>query len=300
MGDLPIFVAQDSADVWSRPDLFHLDDRGLPTFVAGVPPDYFAATGQLWGNPLYRWEAHAAEGFAWWIARLKAQIARVDLLRLDHFRGFQAYWEIPAGSLTAEAGRWAMGPGAAFLDAVRVGLGGLPLVAEDLGDISPEVESLRDKFELPGMRVLQFGLSGEPGTDFHLPFRFVNHCIAYSGTHDNDTALGWLATTRHLDAVQAHALEITGSDGDAFHWDVIRAAFASVADTVMIPLQDILGLGSSARMNVPGRAEGNWSWRYRHGQIHTPVRKRLARLTEVYLRWNAAAPAESVDGPGFT
>jgi 4-alpha-glucanotransferase len=298
MGDLPIFVAQDSADVWSRPNLFLLDERGLPTFVAGVPPDYFAETGQLWGNPLYRWDAHAADGFAWWIARLKAQTARVDLVRLDHFRGFQAYWEIPAGSPTAETGRWALGPGSAFLEAVRAGLGGLPLVAEDLGDISAEVEILRDRFELPGMRVVQFGLSGEPGTDFHLPFRFVNHCIAYTGTHDNDTTIGWLSSARTGSAIdrervnghREYALEVIGSTGDEFHWDVIRSALASVADTVIIPLQDILGLGSAARMNVPGRPEGNWSWRFRSGQARPNARERLAGMTAVYRRWNEVEP----------
>ena len=298
MGDLPIFVAQDSADVWARPDLFWLDERGLPTFIAGVPPDYFAETGQLWGNPLYKWDAHAQEGYAWWVARLKAQTARVDLVRLDHFRGFQAYWEIPAGSPTAEAGRWAMGPGAAFFDAVREGLGGLPLVAEDLGDITPEVEALRDRFDLPGMRVIQFGLSGDPGTDFHLPYRFVNHCLAYTGTHDNDTTLGWFEShARGGDAGQGlararrdYAMRVVGSTGAEVQWDVIRAALSSVADTVIVPLQDVIGLGSGARMNVPGRPEGNWAWRLRHGQVDRRARERLASMTAVYGRWNGEAP----------
>lgn len=265
IGDLPIFVAQDSADVWARPDLFWLDDAGRPTFVAGVPPDYFAATGQLWGNPLYRWEAHEAEGFAWWIARLKAQTDRLDYVRLDHFRGFEAYWEIPAGSPTAVGGRWAKGPGTAFLEAVRVGLGGLPIVAEDLGDITAEVYALRDRFELPGMRVFQFGFSGEPGTDFHLPYSYVNHCIAYTGTHDNDTTVGWFTSMpqgtpeqrAETLAQRSFARRLVGGTGDEIHWDVIRAVHASVADTVIIPLQDVLGLGGAARMNVPGRADGN-------------------------------------------
>jgi 4-alpha-glucanotransferase len=298
IGDLPIFVALDSADVWARPDLFWLDDHGQPTFVAGVPPDYFAATGQLWGNPLYRWEAHAAEGFAWWIARLKAQTDRVDLVRLDHFRGFEAYWEIPAGSPVAATGRWAKGPGTAFLEAVRDGLGDLPIVAEDLGEITAEVYALRDRFELPGMRVLQFGFSGERGTDFHLPYSYVPHCIAYTGTHDNDTTVGWFtdpprgtaAERAEVLAERSWARKLVGAKGDEIHWDVIRAAFESVADTVIVPLQDVLGLGSSARMNVPGRPDGNWRWRTRPGQFRPQSRDRLAELTAVAGRWNGTPP----------
>ncbi len=207
IGDVPIFVALDSADVWARPELFQLDALGNPLYVAGVPPDYFSVDGQLWGNPLYRWEAHVAEDFAWWIDRLKATTERVDLVRLDHFRGFQAYWEVPADSRTAATGRWAMGPGSAFLEALREGLGGLPLIAEDLGEITTEVEILRDRFDLPGMRVLQFAFGGDPGSEFHLPHRYVNHCIAYTGTHDNDTALGWFQAD-HAGATQSHARHV--------------------------------------------------------------------------------------------
>jgi 4-alpha-glucanotransferase len=305
IGDLPIFVAQDSADVWARPDLFRLDANRRPTVVAGVPPDYFSATGQLWGNPLYRWDEHIAEDFAWWIARIRAQSNRVDLVRLDHFRGFSAYWEVPAGADTAEHGRWAPAPGVAFLEAVRERLGGLPLVAEDLGDITPDVLALRDRFGLPGMRVIQFGLGGEPGTDFHLPYRFVNHCIAYTGTHDNDTTYGWFAappTGTELErsqhkAQREFAARFLGSSGDEVHWDVIRAALASVADTVIIPLQDVLGLGSAARMNVPGRPEGNWGWRFRPGQVRPKARARLAALTAVYGRWNGAMPPAPAAAP---
>src|SRR5262249_54441560 len=260
IGDLPIFVAQDSADVWSRPDLFQLDDAGRPTVVAGVPPDYFSETGQLWGNPLYRWEAPASESFAWWIARLRAVTTRVDLVRLDHFRGFEAYWEVPAAAETAAHGRWALGPGTAFLEALREGLGGLPLIAEDLGEITPEVEALRDRFALPGMRVLQFGFAGDSGSEFHLPHRYTNHCLAYTGTHDNDTAAGWFPAQRsgaHQSEAQHQferqfALRYLGTDGSEFHWDLIRVAQQSVADTVIVPLQDILGLDSRARMNTPG------------------------------------------------
>ncbi len=299
IGDLPIFVAQDSADVWSRPDLFWLDVRGRPTCVAGVPPDYFAATGQLWGNPLYRWEAHASEDFAWWLSRLQAQLARVDLLRLDHFRGFQAYWEVPAGSPTAEGGRWVTAPGEAFLRAIRDSLNALPIVAEDLGDITPDVLALRDQFELPGMRVMQFGFSGDPGTEFHLPYSYVNHCIAYTGTHDNETTVGWFTAPVNgnpqdcvrIEAERAYALRLLGSRGYEVHWDVIRAAFTSVADTVIVPLQDVLGLGTVARMNVPGRPEGNWGWRFRAGQIRPEIQARLAELTAVSGRWNGSPPS---------
>jgi 4-alpha-glucanotransferase len=298
IGDLPIFVAPDSADVWSRPDLFWLDEKGRATVVAGVPPDYFSPVGQLWGNPLYKWEAHQAEGFAWWISRLKAQTRRVDLVRLDHFRGFEAYWEIPAGSKTAENGRWAMGPGTAFLEALRNSLGSLPIVAEDLGDITTEVHALRDRFGLPGMRVMQFGFSGEPGTEFHLPYSFINHCLAYPGTHDNDTIIGWFtappsgdsAERAHVEAQRAYARRVLGSTGNEVHWDVIRAILASVADTVIIPLQDILGLGSAARMNVPGSPAGHWSWRLLPGQLLPQARVRLADMTAVYGRWNGTPP----------
>ena len=304
IGDLPIFVAQDSADVWTRPDLFSLDEHGRPTVVAGVPPDYFAATGQLWGNPLYKWEAHAAENFAWWVERLKSQLARVDLVRLDHFRGFQAYWEIPADAPTAESGHWVPGPGPVFLKAIREALGSLPLIAEDLGDITPDVFDLRDSFDLPGMRVLQFGLEGDPGTEFHLPYSYVNHCVAYTGTHDNNTTLGWFSTPlTGSEAEQAYhrkqrefARAALGSSGDEVHWDAIRAVFSSVAETVVILLQDVLGLGGSARMNTPGIPDGNWSWRFRSGQIRPATRTRLAGMTAVFGRWNGE-PSPPFDFP---
>ncbi len=301
IGDLPIFVAHDSADVWARPDLFWLDDRGRPTCVAGVPPDYFAATGQLWGNPLYRWEMHAAEGFAWWIDRLKAQLDRVDLVRLDHFRGFEAYWEVPAGAATAEGGRWVLGPGAAFLEAIRDGLGGLPIVAEDLGDITAEVLQLRDQFDLPGMRVMQFGLNGEPGTEFHLPYTYIHHCLAYTGTHDNETTVGWFtapsknATPAERAALKAHrayGLRVLGAKTANAHWAVIRAVLGSVADTVIVPLQDILGLGTEARMNVPGRPRGNWAWRLPLGPLPKMELETFADLTAVTGRWNGTPPSQ--------
>jgi 4-alpha-glucanotransferase len=226
---------------------------------------------------------------------MRATIDRVDLVRLDHFRGFEAFWEVPAGSETAATGRWALGPGTAFLEALREGLGGLPLIAEDLGEITAEVEALRDRFELPGMKILQFAFSGDPGADNNLPHKFINHCFVYTGTHDNDTTVGWFtrsdaATTQSLAQVEAERAFVRrylGTRGDEIHWDMIRLAMASVADTVIIPVQDILGLGSSARMNVPGRAGGNWGWRLRREQLDEVVRNRLADMTAAYYRWNA-------------
>jgi 4-alpha-glucanotransferase len=299
IGDLPIFVSQDSADVWARPDLFQLDEGGRPTFVAGVPPDYFSETGQLWGNPLYDWQKHADESFAWWITRLKATTDRVELVRLDHFRGFEAYWEVPADAPTAASGRWALGPGAAFLEALRTGLGGLPLIAEDLGKITFEVESLRDRFALPGMRVLQFAFGDDSKADDYLPYKHIAHSIVYTGTHDNDTTVGWY-TADHVESTQsretieterAFVRRFLGCTSDhAIHWDMIRLAQSSVADTVIIPMQDVLGAGGEARMNVPGKAEGNWVWRFREGDVTPAMRDHLADLTAIFARWNGDVP----------
>jgi 4-alpha-glucanotransferase len=300
IGDLPIFVAHDSADVWANPDLFYLDKRGQPLVVAGVPPDYFSETGQLWGNPLYRWDAHAADDYSWWAARLRFLLGRVDIVRIDHFRGFEAYWEIPAGSTTAAAGKWVEGPASKFFDAMRRRLGNLPLIAEDLGLITPGVEALRDEFGLPGMRVLQFGFGPDSGSEKHLPHRFVPHCVVYTGTHDNDTTKGWFTSTdvattqtwEEIESERAYARRYLDSAGKEIHWDVIRLAFSSVADTAVIPLQDILGLDSRARMNLPGKAEGNWQWRFQKGQLDRQAQDRYAELTALYSRWNGARPAE--------
>jgi len=300
IGDLPIFVAHDSADVWANPELFFLDKAGQPLVVAGVPPDYFSETGQLWGNPLYRWDTHAADDYAWWAARIRFLLGRVDIVRIDHFRGFEAYWEIPAGSTTAAPGTWVEGPGSKFFDAMRRRLGNLPLIAEDLGLITPGVEALRDEFSLPGMRVLQFGFGPDSGSEKHLPHRFMPHCVVYTGTHDNDTTQGWftstdVATTQSWDEIQAeraYAHRYMDTDGDEFHWEMIRLAFSSVADTAVIPLQDILGLDSRARMNLPGKAEGNWQWRFQKGQLDRQTQDRYAELTAIYSRWNGALPAE--------
>lgn len=303
IGDLPIFVSQDSSDVWSRPDLFQLDERGRPTVVAGVPPDYFCETGQLWGNPLYRWEAHAAEHFAWWANRLRATTDRVDLVRLDHFRGFEAYWEVPADAPTAATGRWALGPGSAFLDGLRNALSGLPLIAEDLGNITIEVDALRDRFDLPGMKILQFAFGNDLGAEKYLPYCYPNHCVVYTGTHDNDTTLGWLtaavaASTQNPDVPdeeRAFVRRFVGTSAieapEEVVWELIRLAVSSVADTAIIPLQDVLGLGSEARMNTPGTATGNWGWRYREEQLSEEPRRRLADLTAAYGRWIGEIPA---------
>ncbi|MCC6629167.1 MAG: 4-alpha-glucanotransferase [Chloroflexi bacterium] len=281
VGDIPIFVAADSADVWANPGLFHLDDAGRPTIVAGVPPDYFSATGQLWGNPLYHWDRLAADGYAWWVRRVRAALAQVDRLRIDHFRGFEAYWAVPAAEDTAIHGRWLPGPGAAFFSALRAGLGELPIIAEDLGLITPPVEALRDAFDLPGMAVLQFAF-GTDAANTYLPHNHRRNLVVYTGTHDNDTTTGWYA--QQAEAVRDQVRRYLGQPGDDIAWDFIRLALASVADTVIVPLQDVLSLGSEARMNLPGDPSGNWSWRC-DAQLLTGERAaRLADLVAVYGR----------------
>ena len=302
IGDLPIFVAGDSADVWARPELFHLDEQGRPTFVAGVPPDFFSVDGQRWGNPLYRWEVHAAENFAWWAGRLGRQFDRFDVVRLDHFRGFEAYWEVPAEAPTAATGRWALGPGTAFFEAMKQALGGLPLIAEDLGDISPEVESLRDRFEMPGMKILQFAFGDDPLADAYLPYSYPRNCVVYTGTHDNDSTVGWLtasavATTQTPEEIAAERKFVRRfvghpeDDGHAICWGLIRAAYASVADLAIIPIQDVLGLDGQSRMNLPGTGTGNWSWRLQAGQIErSDSASRLADMASVFGRYNGTIP----------
>ncbi|HEY7122795.1 MAG TPA: 4-alpha-glucanotransferase [Ktedonobacterales bacterium] len=281
MGDIPIFVAHDSADVWSHPELFYLDEAGAPTVVSGVPPDYFSATGQRWGNPLYRWDVLAETGYAWWIERFRAALAQVDMLRLDHFRGFVGYWEIPAEEETAVKGEWKPGPGAALFKALKKALGNVPIIAEDLGVITQEVDDLRNKFGFPGMRILQFGFSSDAG-NFHLPHNFERKALVYTGTHDNDTTVGWYTTRR---AEEQHVVrQYLATDGRSIHADFIRAALGSVADLAIVPLQDVLGLGSEARMNLPGRASGNWAWRFRASDLNDGHRAWLAELSKLYGR----------------
>jgi 4-alpha-glucanotransferase len=281
IGDLPIFVSSDSADVWASPEWFLLDDDRRPLVVAGVPPDYFSATGQLWGNPLYNWEALRQSGYAWWVARLRATLRHVDLVRLDHFRGFEAFWEIPAGMPTAEIGRWVKGPGADLFGALRQGLGRLPIIAEDLGLITAEVEALRDQFQLPGMRILQFAFGGATEDRF-LPHNYEPNTVVYTGTHDNDTTHGWYATLGERESTFLRRY-IGRGDGDVA-WDLIRLAWASVADFALAPLQDILSLGTEARMNLPGRPSGNWGWRYTEAMLTPAVLDRLGGMTEIYSR----------------
>lgn len=287
IGDLPIFVAQDSADVWCRPELFALAADGRPSVVAGVPPDYFSQTGQLWGNPLYRWDVHAAEGHAWWIARLRQAFALVDVLRIDHFRGFAAYWEIPAGEPTAENGRWVPGPGRALFDAAAAALGPRPIIAEDLGVITPDVDELRDALGFPGMRILQFAFGGETAEP-ERPDRYPANCVVYTGTHDNDTTVGWYASepgqdsTRTAEVIEAERHRVRtylSCDGSQINWDLIALAMRTPANTAICPLQDVIGLGSAARMNVPGRPWGNWQWRFRWDELRPEAEERLADLT---------------------
>ena len=292
MGDIPIFVAHDSADVWARPELFLLKADGRPESVAGVPPDYFSATGQLWGNPLYRWDRMEASGFQWWIERFRATLATFDLVRVDHFRGFEAFWKVPGDAKTAEHGEWVRGPGASLFEALKGALGELPIVAENLGVITPEVEALRRRFGFPGMAILQFAFGGDPQGSTFIPHNFERELVAYTGTHDNDTTVGWWTggvgdSTRSEAGVQserAYALEYLKSDGREIHWDFIRALIASVADLTIVPLQDVLGLGSEARMNLPGRPGGNWRWRCAPDALTPEITERLRKLTDIYGR----------------
>ena len=281
VGDAPIFVAYQSADVWARQELFELDAQGLPQVVAGVPPDYFSATGQRWGNPLYRWDAHRLEGYAWWTERVRRIFELVDIVRIDHFRGFAGYWEIPASEPTAIVGRWLPGPGADLFTAIEAALGKLPIIAEDLGVITREVDQLRRRFDLPGMRVLHFAFGG--GNDnAYLPHNYESDTVVYGGTHDNNTTLGWWASAS--EAERAHARDYLPTDGHEIHWDLIRAACASVADTAIHPLQDVLGLGAEHRMNLPGSGTGNWEWRFTWNQLQPEHAKRLRHLGELYRR----------------
>ena len=294
MGDLPIFVAHDSADVWSRQELFRLDPDGHPEVVAGVPPDYFSATGQLWGNPHYRWDELARTGYTWWIERFRALLTMVDAIRIDHFRGFEASWEVPAGSLTAVKGEWMKGPGAALFDAVRsvLRLEQLPFVAENLGVITPAVESLRHQFDLPGMAILQFAFGTDPQAPDFRPHNYAHNLAVYTGTHDNDTTVGWWTgeaghstrTEEDIHEERAYVTRYLALDGRQIHWEFIRAVMASVADTAIVPAQDLLGLGSDARMNRPGTASGNWRWRLTPGQLTQDVMRRLGDLAETYER----------------
>ena len=292
MGDIPIFVAHDSADVWASPGFFRLDSQGNPSVVAGVPPDYFSATGQRWGNPLYDWNAIAETGYAWWIERFRLALQLVDIVRLDHFRGFEACWEIPASEETAVKGQWVKGPGSALFEAVQNTLGELPIVAETLGLITPQVRELRDRFGFPGMGILQFAFGTDPQAPEFKPHFYQRNFVVYTGTHDNDTTLGWWAshggdstrTAKSIRQEREFARKYLQTDGHEMNWVLIRAALASVADFAIVPLQDVLGLGSEARMNLPARASGNWRWRFTASQLTSEPSQRLKELVEIFDR----------------
>ncbi|HVJ04405.1 MAG TPA: 4-alpha-glucanotransferase [Candidatus Saccharimonadales bacterium] len=293
MGDVPIYVAHDSADVWTARQLFWLDEDGNPLKVSGVPPDYFSATGQLWGNPTYRWDLLREDGFRWWIARVRGVMEMFDLVRIDHFRGFEAYFEIPAGETTAVNGSWIKGPGMELFEALEREFGDLPIVAENLGNITPEVEAIRTRFDYPGMAILQFAFGTDPQGPSFRPHNYVRNLVAYTGGHDNDTTLGWWnsgiadSTRSEDDLRREHAFAsayLNVGEGEEIQWAMIRALMASVADTVLVPMQDILGLGSEARMNLPGRMSGNWKWRYELEQLQPEMGQRLRALAELYDR----------------
>ncbi|MGA2647228.1 MAG: 4-alpha-glucanotransferase [Candidatus Sulfotelmatobacter sp.] len=293
MGDIPIYVAHDSADVWAHQELFRLDESSMPAAVAGVPPDYFSATGQLWGNPLYRWEVSAASGHSWWINRFRASLEMFDMVRLDHFRGFEAFWEIPAGSPTAQSGKWVKGPGAELFRKAKIALKELPIVAENLGVITPEVEALRKEFGFPGMSLLQFAFGNDPQGPSFRPHNYSRELVAYTGGHDNDTTVGWwtssgigesIRTAEDIRKEREFTRAYLGLGDDPVNWVFIRTVLASVAEVAVIPLQDVLGLGSDARMNLPGTVSGNWKWRYKPGALTRDQSERLRTMTLLYDR----------------
>lgn len=293
MGDVPIYVAQDSSDVWAQPELFDLLPDGKPRVIAGVPPDYFSATGQCWGNPIYRWDEHAKRGYSWWIARFRRSLEMLDLIRLDHFRGFAGYYEIPGDEVTAVNGRWVEGPGAPLFEALEGALGKLPILAENLGVITPEVEGLREKFGFPGMAILQFAFGKDPMAPDFKPHNYPQHRVAYTGTHDNDTVVGWWNSSGSSDSIRTpedvekeleFARRYLDTDGTEINWVLIRALMASVADTVLYPLQDVIGVGTEGRMNLPGTSSGNWRWRFRSADLFPGMAKRLEEMVETYDR----------------
>lgn len=293
IGDVPIYVGHDSADVWANQDAFLLDRAGRPKLVGGVPPDQFSKTGQLWGNPLYRWDALARRGYDWWVERFRITFERFDVVRLDHFIGFHNYYAIPGDAKTAEHGRWLAGPDAPLFEAIRKAIGDLPFIAEDLGKLTPGVLTLRDSFNLPGMKILQSAFGRGRADSTFLPHHYPRHCVVYTGTHDNDTVVGWFDGVRKrarskdgekARAELAFALQYLDTDGREIHWDLIRAAWASIANLAVVPVQDLLGLDSSARMNFPGTSDDNWEWRYEAPALSERILQRLRALTETYGR----------------
>ncbi len=292
IGDIPIFIALDSCDVWCQPSQFKLNEDGSPTVVAGVPPDYFSATGQLWGNPIYNWDLMRRDGFQWWISRVKHTLKTVDIVRVDHFRGFAASWEVPGGDTTAERGEWVNVPGMDLFKTLIWALGDVPILAEDLGVITPDVEELRDHFGFPGMRILQFAWGGDT-KNIDLPHNYIQNSCVYTGSHDNDTTVGWFnskvgtGSPRDREQIKKETnfcLEYLQSNGKEIHWDFIRAVLASVSNIAIVPMQDLLGLGNDARMNLPGSTRGNWYWRCEAKDFDQKIAERLRDLTELYGR----------------
>ena len=283
IGDIPIFVALDSCDVWSEPRQFKLNADGSPTVVAGVPPDYFSKTGQLWGNPIYDWDAMTRDGFRWWVERFRQAFKLTDVVRVDHFRGFVAAWEVPGGDETAEKGQWVNVPGRELFSSVERALGRLPVIAEDLGVMTREVEELRDAFGFPGMRILQYAFPGD-AKNRDLPHNYVPNTVVYTGTHDNDTTLGWWHSLAADSHERKHVSEYVTDENDEINWKLIRAAYASVADLAIIPMQDVLGLGSQARMNTPATSSSNWEWRMNDGAFSDSISDTLKQLAEIYGR----------------
>jgi 4-alpha-glucanotransferase len=281
IGDVPIFVALQSADVWAHQSLFELNENGQPLVVAGVPPDYFSETGQLWGNPLYRWDAHEKTGYKWWIYRLKKALQLSDLVRIDHFRGFASYWGVPADAPNAIHGKWMLGPGEKLFKAFENAFPNLPIIAEDLGMITPDVIELRDQFQLPGMRVLQFAF-GEDESNHFLPHHYIPNAVAYTGTHDNDTSVGWWNSLP--DHQKSFAQQYLSCDGQNIQWDMMRALSNSKTNTAIYPMQDVLGLPNTCRMNYPGLPEGNWEWRFTWGQIQLEQTDAMLRMSVEHSR----------------
>ncbi len=281
IGDIPIYVSWDSADVWVNPELFLLDKKGYPTHVAGVPPDYFSETGQLWGNPVFNWKKHLETNFEWWKKRISVTLQHVDLIRLDHFRGFEAFWSVPFGEKTAIKGEWVTGLGQELFQALTDEFGKLPFIAEDLGVITPEVETLRDDFDMPGMKILQFAFDSDEENDFR-PHNYTKDSVVYTGTHDNDTLLGWLATATKED--KALALDYLNGTEESIVWDFIRSAWASTSVLAVTTMQDVLEQGTESRMNIPGTATGNWAWRFTWDDINEQCIEKLKGLTQIYGR----------------
>lgn len=282
IGDIPIFVAADSSDAWANPEIFLFDEERKPVKVAGVPPDYFSATGQLWGNPLYNWQKLKETNYSWWVERVRANLSTCDIIRIDHFRGFEAYWAVPYGDDTAINGQWEPGPGIDLFNAIKSQLGELPIIAEDLGLMTQGVIDLREATGFPGMKILGFAFDSGEENDY-LPHTYTKNCVVYTGTHDNDTLIGWFQKAKEEDRQFARDYLNSRSD-DEIHWDAIRGAWSSVANMAISPVQDFLGLGSEARINTPGVAAGNWQWRLKHGVLTDELADRIAKLTKVYSR----------------